>query len=118
MELFAYRAPMREWGSWGALVILSILSLTKGFEVFLIKFDYQNFVVQYIGLVVYLVCILGYKVYHRSQRVKASEADLVTGVSMEPIEIAKARREFEIEREMATKPAVLRICRKYLAMFF
>lgn len=117
-NLFAYRAPLREWGSLGGLLILSLLTLTKGFGVFLIEFDYKNFILQYIGLPVYLICLFGYKFYYRSGRVKAFEADLVTGVSMEPIEITRARRKAEVEESSATKSAFIRLCTKYLALCF
>jgi amino acid transporter len=117
-ELFAYRAPLREWGSLGALVVLIILTITKGFEVFLFSFDYKNFIVQYIGLPVYLVCIFGYKIQFRTRRVKAFEADLVTGVSTEPIAQAMARRETQREEQTATKPAFVRMCDKYVSMLF
>ncbi|KGO42813.1 Amino acid/polyamine transporter I [Penicillium expansum] len=117
-NLFAYRAPLREWGSLGGLLILCLLTLTKGFGVFLIEFDYKNFILQYIGLPIYLGCLFGYKFYYRTGRVKAFEADLVTGVSMEPIEITKARQKAEMEESIATKPAFIRVCKKYLALCF
>ncbi|CAG8113020.1 unnamed protein product [Penicillium salamii] len=117
-NLFAYRAPLREWGSMGACLILCLLTLTKGFEVFLIEFDYKNFIVQYIGLPVYLFCLFGYKIYFRTSRVKAFEADLVTGVSMEPIEITKARRKAEKEESIRGKPAFIQACEKFLALCF
>ncbi|KAJ6086810.1 hypothetical protein N7467_005724 [Penicillium canescens] len=117
-EMFAYRAPLREWGSLGALVVLIILTITKGFEIFLFSFDYKNFIVQYIGVPVYLLCIFGYKIYFRTRRVKAFEADLVTGVATEPIAQAMARREAQREEQIATKSAYARICRKYVSMLF
>lgn len=117
-QLFAYRAPLREWGSLGGLLVLCLLTLTKGFGVFLLKFDYKNFIVQYIGLPVYFMCVCSYKFYFRTGRVKSFEADLVTGVSVEPIEVTKARRKAEMDESIATMSAFIRVSKKYLAVCF
>ncbi|GKZ50823.1 hypothetical protein AbraIFM66951_004190 [Aspergillus brasiliensis] len=113
-ELFPYRAPLREWGSWAALILLCILTSTKGFEVFIHGFDYKNFIVQYIGIPVYLTCLLGYKIFYKTQRVRATEVDLVTGVSTEPIEDTRARQKAQWEEANLTKHPFIRVFRKVL----
>lgn len=115
-ELFPYRAPLREWGSWAGLILLCILTITKGFEVFIHGFDYKNFIVQYIGIPVYLACLFGYKVFYNTQRVRATEVDLVTGVSIEPIEQTRARHNARWEEENSAKHPFIRVCRKVLAV--
>jgi amino acid permease len=74
--------------------------------------------VQYIGLLVYLVCIFGYAIYFRTRRVDALGEDLVTGVATEPADEAIARQKAEREEQNATKPAFIRIGKKYLSMLF
>jgi amino acid transporter len=86
-----YRAPFGLYGSILALCFLIIVIIFKGAEVFVHGFDYNNFIVQYIGIPVYLVCICGYKFVTKSRRVRASLVDLVTGVPTEPIEEEIAR---------------------------
>ncbi|KAF2012748.1 amino acid permease [Aaosphaeria arxii CBS 175.79] len=91
-----YRAPLGITGSYIALGFLILVTLTKGAEVFVRGFDSRNFVVQYIGIPVYLTCIFGYKMLMRSHKVGKAEADLRTGV---PTETVKEERErFERDR--------------------
>jgi amino acid transporter len=114
-ELFPYREPLREWGSWAGLILLCILTIGKGFEVFIHGIDCKNFIVQYVGILVYLMCLFGYKIFYKTQRVRAAEVDLVTGVSTEPIESTRARQKAQWEEENSTKHPLIRVCRKVLA---
>ncbi|KZL80457.1 amino acid permease [Colletotrichum incanum] len=116
-----YRAPFGVWGSYIALGFLIILTLTKGIEVFVGTFDYKNFIVQYIGIPVYLICIFGFKILKKSHRVHSATADLVTGVPQETV--AEEREVFEAERrekEVAAgkKGAFAKIYRKGFAWLF
>ncbi|KAK1976391.1 amino acid permease [Colletotrichum cereale] len=116
-----YRAPFGVWGSYTALGFLVILTLTKGIEVFVGTFDYKNFIVQYIGIPVYLTCIFGYKILKKSQRVQPATADLVTGVPRQTV--AEEKEAFEAERrekEAASgkKGALAKIYRKGFAWLF
>ncbi|GKT82595.1 dicarboxylic amino acid permease [Colletotrichum tofieldiae] len=116
-----YRAPFGVWGSYIALGFLIILTLTKGIEVFVGTFDYKNFIVQYIGIPVYLSCIFGFKNLKKSSRVHSATADLVTGVPQETV--AEERAAFEAERrekEVAAgkKGAFAKIYRKGFAWLF
>lgn len=92
-----FEAPLGTAGSYAALGLLIIIILTKGADVFVGQFDYKNFIVGYIGIPVYLVCILGYKLVKRSSRVTAAAADLVTGVPT--VTVAEERAQFEAERK-------------------
>lgn len=85
-----------------ALAFLVILILTEGIEVFLSPFDLKGFIVQYIGIPIYLCLILGYKIVKKSQRVRAEAADLVTGVPEETVaEEMAAVEAAEREKEAA-----------------
>lgn len=88
-------APLGIYGSFAALCFLVILTLTKGFQVFIGEFDYKSFVVQYIGIPVYLLCILGYKLVYKTKRVRSSQADLFTGVPTETLAEERSRVEAE-----------------------
>lgn len=110
-----YRAPFGTWGSYIALVFLVILILTKGIEVFVGTFDYTGFVVQYIGIPVYLILIFGYKLVKKSHRVHAKTVDLVTGVPVETVAeeratVEAARR--EKEAGMGRRSMLAKIYRK------
>ena len=115
---FAYRATLGQWGSMGALAILCLLLVTKGFQVFIHGFDYKNFIVQYIGLPLYLLCIVGYKLYYRTRRVRGYEADLVTGVTTEPIQDLIDRRKADLHAKNADKPVFIQYCNRFLAVLF
>lgn len=91
-----YISPFGIAGSLVALCFLVILTLTKGFQVFIGGFDYKSFVVQYIGVPVYLLCILGYKLAYKTERVNGSQADLATGVPTETP--AEERRRVEAQK--------------------
>ncbi|KAJ0322255.1 hypothetical protein COL5a_008864 [Colletotrichum fioriniae] len=116
-----YRAPLGAWGSYAALGFLIVLTLTKGIEVFVGTFDYKNFIVQYIGIPVYLICIFGYKIFKKSHRVRAETADLVTGVPEETV--AEERAAVEAERRekevvMGKKSAFAKVYRKGFSWLF
>ncbi|EFQ27543.1 amino acid permease [Colletotrichum graminicola] len=116
-----YRAPLGIWGSYIAVGFLIILTLTKGVEVFVGSFDYKNFIVQYIGIPVYLTCIFGFKFLKRTRRVRSATADLVTGVPRETV--AEEREAFEAERREkeaapGKKGVLAKVYRKGFAWLF
>lgn len=101
-----YRAPLGVCGSYMALMFLVILILTKGAEVFVGKFDLPTFIVQYVGIPVYLVCIFGYKLVMKTHRVKNGQADLITDVPQETVAEERARfQEAQWQRENSEGPA-------------
>lgn len=103
MAYIPYRAPFGIYGSSIALAFLVILILTKGIEVFIGTFDYKGFIVQYIGIPIYLGLIMGYKIVKKSRRVRAGAADLATGVPEETVEEERAA----VEAAMREKEAVM-----------
>jgi amino acid transporter len=116
-----YRAPLGACGSFIALAFLVILILTKGIEVFIGTFDYKGFIVQYIGIPIYLGLILGYKIVKKSQRVRAEAVDLVTGVPEETVAEEKAAVEAALkEKEAAavTRRTLSKVYRKGFSWLF
>lgn len=116
-----YRAPFGARGSLIALAFLVILTLTKGIEVFIGTFDYKGFIVQYIGIPIYLCLIFGYKIVKNSRRVRAEAADLVTGVPEETVAEERAAVEAamrEKESVMAGRGRLGKIYRKGFSWLF
>jgi amino acid transporter len=109
LDRFPYRSPFGAIGSYIALAFLSLLILTKSFDVFVGTFDYKNFIVGYIGLPIYLIFLFGYKLRYRTKRVKSFEADLVTGVPTITAAEERAQHDAELETEDSGKTGVARI---------
>lgn len=118
----AYRSPFSIVGSYVALIFLSILILTKSFDVFLTKFDAKLFVVGYIGLPVYLLCLFGWKFLRHTSRVKARDTELTAGVPEESIQEERARiqaqRQAEITYASGPKGTLRKMYRKGFSWFF
>lgn len=114
----AYLAPFRHYGSYAGIVFLVLLILTKGLESFIGGFDYKTFIVQYIGIPVYLALICGYKLWYRTETIPAAQVDLVTGVATETVADEKARLDAERrEAEVGQGPARRMLGKVYKAGF-
>jgi len=103
------------------LVFLIVLILTKGAEVFVGKFDVKTFIVQYIGIPVYLFCIFGYKLMKKSHRVRLGEADMITDVPQETVAEERARVEEAQQQRENAKGSVSywnQVYRRYLSWLF
>ncbi|KAH8695480.1 AAT family amino acid transporter [Talaromyces proteolyticus] len=78
-----YRAPFGAFGSIIALFFCILIVLTKNFSVFTHgswgNFDYRNFLTGYLGVVVYICLIIGWKFWNRTEFVSPLEADIWTG---------------------------------------
>ncbi|ROV96212.1 hypothetical protein VSDG_04990 [Cytospora chrysosperma] len=85
-----FHGPLQPYGAWFALCLTIIITFFNGYNAFMPKFKIATFMTCYIGIAVYLVNIIGWKLYKGTRRVKALEMDLVTG-----------RREFEEMEAMA-----------------
>lgn len=88
-----YRAPWAPYSTYIALGFCILIALIKNFTVFIGEFDYKTFITGYIGIPVYLICIVGYKLITRCPRVKSSEADLFTYKDIVDAEEEECRRE-------------------------
>lgn len=97
----AFRAPFGIVGSYVALAFCILIALTKSYDVFTHNpkwgsFDYKSFITAYLGIPLYLMLIVGYKVFARSKRVRPHEADLWTGKE----EVDREEAEYAAAREM------------------
>ncbi|RYP92134.1 hypothetical protein DL770_001715 [Monosporascus sp. CRB-9-2] len=75
-----YVAPLGIYGSYGALAVCILISLTKSFQVFVKgRWDTATFITSYLGIPVYLLLISGHKIWTRSKGVRPHECDFYTG---------------------------------------
>lgn len=76
---FSYTAPFQPWSTWVSLFFCCLIGLIKNYTVFLgHTFDYKTFISGYIGIPVYAICYVGYKLVYRSKLIKPEDVDLYT----------------------------------------
>lgn len=80
----AFRAPLGKWGSYFALFICILVSLTKSYDAFTYNpkwgnFDHKTFITSYLGIPIYILLILGYKFIMKTEMARPDSADLWTG---------------------------------------
>ncbi|KAG5646639.1 hypothetical protein DXG03_002629 [Asterophora parasitica] len=92
-----YKAPFQPWGSWFALFATALITLFKGFDTF-IPFKVDTFITSvtcsscvavshplpvsrsYIGIPIFFVLWLGYRIIYKTKQITYKEIDLVTGL--------------------------------------
>ncbi|PVH17115.1 uncharacterized protein CXQ87_004676 [Candidozyma duobushaemuli] len=75
----AFRSPIQPFGTYFSLGICVFVIFAKNFTVFLgSPFDYETFITGYIMLPVFIVLFLGWKFWHKTRFVRASEIDLTS----------------------------------------
>ena len=120
----AYVSPFGIRGSMAALVFACIIVIFNGWADFVHdpstygKFDRKNFIVDYIGVPLYLIMIFGYKFIMKTEGVKPLDADLFGGKA----KIDEQEAEFLAE-ELRRKGGILetkyqRLYRVTLGNFF
>ncbi|KAJ8607546.1 hypothetical protein MRB53_040256 [Persea americana] len=82
-------APLGSKGSIVAAGFSVVIAVTKNFDVFLCDgaaaqghgtcFNYRHFVTGYLGLPIYVMLVVGYKIAKKTKRARPLEADLFTG---------------------------------------
>lgn len=102
----AYVAPFGAAGSWLALGFCCLIALTKNYDVFTHNpkwgnFDYKNFITAYLGIPLYFILLIGYKLIIGSKRVDPATADLWSGKDEIDREEAAyiARKQAESEKQ-------------------
>ena len=85
-QKMAYTAPLGLYGTYFALVFCILIAVFSNYGVFVhVKtrenqtFDYKIFITGYLGIPLYLIMIIGYKICMRSKRRRAGEVDLYSG---------------------------------------
>lgn len=78
-DVLPYKAILQPWLSWYGLFFNCLIILTQGFTAFIGGFSVQNFFMDYLSLILFVVLYVGHKVIYRPAFVKPIEADLDTG---------------------------------------
>ncbi len=78
-SVMPYRNILLPWGAYIALFITSLVIFFNGFASFMPTFKVDKFITSYIGVPVYIINVLWWKVFKQTKRVRPEEADLVTG---------------------------------------
>ena len=81
MHTRPYKTALQPYATYAALFIISILTLTNGFQVFISKnWNAADFVAAYVTLPIFLVLYLGHKIWYRTKfYIKTEDIDIITG---------------------------------------
>ncbi|EIN06983.1 hypothetical protein PUNSTDRAFT_144574 [Punctularia strigosozonata HHB-11173 SS5] len=94
LETLPFRSRFAPYSNYIALFGVGIILLTNGFGVFIHgHWSFANFFTAYFGIVFYLAIYLGWKFWHKTTFVKASEMDLITGIA----EVEAHEKEFPLK---------------------
>ncbi|KAL8706513.1 MAG: hypothetical protein Q9201_000445 [Fulgogasparrea decipioides] len=84
-DLLPFKALWYPWGTYLALAANIFLILFQGYTAFLNPFSATDFVINYILLPVFVILLVGYKVWKKTKWVKVAEMDIWTGRREEDI---------------------------------
>ncbi|GAA5984888.1 hypothetical protein JCM5350_002598 [Sporobolomyces pararoseus] len=77
---FPFKGRFQPWAGWFGVIGSLVIALAQGYSVFLKgHWNTQDFVASYIGFPIFIVPAIGWKIYHRTKWVRASEMDLYSG---------------------------------------
>ncbi|KAH7109093.1 dicarboxylic amino acid permease [Dendryphion nanum] len=89
-----YCGPLQPYGGYFALGLTCLITFFNGYNAFMPTFRISTFMTCYIGIAIYIVNIVGWKLICKTKRVKAGEMDLVTDRRrFEEVEEEEARTE-------------------------
>ncbi|PWN52876.1 putative general amino acid permease [Violaceomyces palustris] len=75
-----YRAKLQPYGSWFSIATCSIIILFSGWSTFLNgDFTATSFVTSYIGIPLFFIPLVGWKLWHKTKMIPLSEIDLDSG---------------------------------------
>jgi len=74
-----FKSPFQPYLAWSAFVYFSLIIVFNGFYAFIPTFDVDSFVTNYVGIPIYFVLLLVWKVIKRTHWIPSSEVDLYTG---------------------------------------
>ncbi|KAH8817398.1 amino-acid permease inda1 [Xylogone sp. PMI_703] len=81
LHTLPYRTPLQPYTTYFVLFVISLLTLTNGFQVFWPnKFNASDFLAAYITFPIFLALYLGHKIWYRTPwAIKVEDIDIVTG---------------------------------------
>lgn len=77
-SVMPYRNPLLPWGAYIAFVLTALVIIFNGWATFM-PFTVDKFITSYIGIPVYLINILWWKIFKKTKMVNPHEMDLHTG---------------------------------------
>ncbi|KAJ5637205.1 hypothetical protein N7490_007084 [Penicillium lividum] len=79
-DTLPWKAPFQPYAAWFGFAGSTIITLVCGFEVFLKgHWNTSSFVASYIGIPIFIVPIIAWKLWHRTKFLRAHEIDLWSG---------------------------------------
>ncbi|KAK2595203.1 hypothetical protein QQS21_007056 [Conoideocrella luteorostrata] len=79
MHTLPYRTPLQPYVTYVTLVVISLLTITNGFQTFM-PFEAKSFVAAYITLPIFAVLYVGHKIFYRtSLYIPVDKIDAITG---------------------------------------
>ncbi|KAB8068757.1 amino acid permease/ SLC12A domain-containing protein [Aspergillus leporis] len=79
-ETLPWKAPLQPYAAWVGFIGSTIITLVAGFPVFLKgNWSSSDFVASYIGIPIFIAPIIGWKLFHRTKFIRASNIDLWSG---------------------------------------
>jgi yeast amino acid transporter len=91
----AYVAPLGIAGSAAALSLAILIAIFKNFTVFIGKFNVSTFITGYLGIPLYIIMYVGYKLVKRTKAIPLAEVDFYSGKAR----IDAEEREFLARKE-------------------
>jgi amino acid transporter len=81
LDQLPFRTPLQPYASYFILGLISLLTLTNGFQHFIPgNWDVQNFLAAYITIPIFFVLYLGHKAFFRSRfAIPVKDIDVITG---------------------------------------
>ncbi|GAB1200419.1 hypothetical protein APSETT444_009792 [Aspergillus pseudonomiae] len=74
-----FQAALYPYGTYFALAATIFLVFFQGYTAFLNPFSVDDFIINYILLPVFVILVVGYKIWHKTKIVKLEEMDIWTG---------------------------------------
>ncbi|KAI1293130.1 amino-acid permease inda1 [Xylaria venustula] len=81
LDVLPYRTPLQPYATWFILFLVTILTLTNGFQVFVPKnWSVSSFLAAYITIPIFLALYFGHKLWFRTPfAIKSEDVDVITG---------------------------------------
>ena len=73
-----FKSPLQPFMAWASLTFFTIIIIFNGFPAFY-PFDITKFATAYVGILIYFVLYVGWKVVKRTRWIPSQEVDLFTG---------------------------------------
>ncbi|KAI0432443.1 amino-acid permease inda1 [Xylaria sp. FL1042] len=81
LEALPFRTPLQPYATWFILFLVTILTLTNGFQVFVpANWSASSFLAAYITIPIFLALYIGHKLWFRTPfAIKTEDVDVITG---------------------------------------